>query len=137
MGDKVEKSIGIELVTERHSDAIKLKENLSTKFGEITKKVELINGDMFEYLNSIDKSTFDGPVLIWISNLCFNESLTKKLFDSLVSKMPSGTIIGSSKIPTVLPAGIEPIVSADSADGKIIVSMSWSKGSTIHLYKII
>ena len=136
MGDKVDKSIGIELVTERHNDAIKLKENLSKKFSEITNKVELINGDMFEYLKSVEKSTFSGPVLIWISNLCFGEEITKQLFDELATKMPSGSVIGSSKIPNVIPFEIEPIVSMGSSDSKITVSMSWSKDSTIHLYKI-
>lgn len=136
MGDKVDKSIGIELVTERHNDAIKLKESLSKKFNEITNKVELINGDMFEYLKSVDKSTFNSPVLIWISNLCFDEKITKQLFDELVTKMPSGSIIGSSKIPNVIPYEIEAIILTGSSDNKITVSMSWSKDSTIHLYKI-
>jgi hypothetical protein len=136
MGDKVNKSIGIELVTERHDDAVKLKDTLSKKFNQITNKVELINGDMFEYLKSVDKSTFDGPVLIWISNLCFGQEITTKLFDELAKKMPSGTVIGSSKIPENIPRGVEPIVDSKSSESKITVSMSWSKGSQIYLHKI-
>jgi hypothetical protein len=136
MGDKVNKSIGIELVTERHNDAVKLKENLSKKFSEITNKVELINGDMFEYLKMVDKSTFTSPVLIWISNLCFGEQITKKLFDELVKKMPSGSIIASSKIPDFIPDGIKPIVLEKNSNNQITVQMSWSKESTIHIYKI-
>ena len=136
MGNKVDRSIGIELVTERHVDAVKLKETLSKQFAEITDKVELINGDMFEYLKTIDKSTFNSPVLIWISNLCFGEEITKKLFNELVTKMPSGSIIGSSKIPNEISLGVEPIVLPGSLDSKITVPMSWSKESTIHLYKI-
>jgi len=134
MGDKVNKSIGIELVTERHNDAVKLKNDLSKNFSNITDKVELINGDMFEYLKSVDKSTFSSPVLIWISNLCFGEELTKKLFDELVKKMPSGSIIGSSKIPNLIPPGIAPLIL--NSGNVINVPMSWSKSSTIHLHKV-
>ena len=136
MGDKVNKSVGIELVTERYNDAIILKENLSKKFSEITNKVELINGDMFDYLKSVNKTTFSGPVLIWISNLCFSEHITKKLFDELIVKMPTGSIIGSSKIPNEISSGIEPIILAGNTDDKLIVPMSWSKQSAIYLYKI-
>lgn len=136
MADKVNKSIGIELVVERNEAAIKLKDNLSKEFSKITDKVELIANDMFEYLKNINKSTFDSPVLIWISNLCFGEELTKKLFNELVDKMPSGTIIGSSKIPESIPEGIIPIVKEGITDNKVIVSMSWSKSSSIYVYKI-
>jgi hypothetical protein len=136
MADKVTKSIGIELVTERYEDSLKLKEDLSKEFKTITDKVELIAGDMFEYLKNINKSTFDSPVLIWISNLCFGEELTKKLFNELVDKMPSDTIIGSSKIPDSMPSGIIPIVKDGITDNKIIVPMSWSKSSSIYVYKI-
>jgi hypothetical protein len=136
MGDKVSKSIGIELVTERHNDAVKLKEELSKKFPKVTSKVELINEDIFEYLKTINKSTFDSPVLIWISNLCFPESLTKKLFDLLVEKMPSGSIIGSSKIPEAIPEGIEPVITNGKSENKLTVPMSWTTNSTIYIYKI-
>ena len=136
MGDKVDKSIGIELVAERTVDANKLKEKLSENFSEITAKVELIAGDMFKYLEPVTKTTFNAPVLIWISNLCFSEEITKKLFNELVAKMPSDSIIGSSKIPTTIPPGIIPIITEGSTDNKIIVPMSWSKTSNIYIYKI-
>jgi hypothetical protein len=136
MGDKVEKSIGIELVTERHEDAIKLKEKLSKEYSEITNKVTLLNEDMFEYLKTINKDTFASPVLIWISNLCFGDKITTDLFNQLIEKMPSGSIIGSSKIPTIIPPGIEPITIPGNEDNKISVSMSWSEMSTIYVYKI-
>jgi hypothetical protein len=136
MADKVNKSIGIELVTERNEYGIKLKNDLSNEFSSITCKVELIAGDMFEYLNNINKLTFDSPVLIWISNLCFDEELTTKLFNELVNKMPSGTIIGSSKIPDLIPKGIIPIVKEGIIDNKVVVPMSWSKSSNIFIYQI-
>lgn len=135
MADKVKKrSIGIELVTERHNDAVKLKNDLSKNFSEITKNVELINDDMFEYLKSIEKSSFGSPVLIWISNLCFGEDITARLFNKLIEKLPSGSIIGSSKIPNNIPNGLEPVNLEDG--NKITVQMSWSKNSNIYIYKI-
>ena len=135
MADKVKvKSIGIELVTERHDDAIKLKNTLAKKYSEITNKVELINGDMFKYLENVNKGTFKTPVLIWISNLCFGEEITSRLFNKLIEKMPSGSIIGSSKVPNKIPDGLEPV--NFEKDNKVEVQMSWSKISNIYIYKI-
>lgn len=136
MADKVNKSIGIELVEERHNDAVKLKEDLLKNYSKITDKVELIGGDMFEYLKNIDKSTFDSPVLIWISNLCFGEEITTRLFNELVAKMPSGSIIGSSKIPNIIPSGIKAI-NVEGMYNKVSVPMSWSKSSSIYIYEIL
>lgn len=134
MADKVNvKSIGIELVTERHDDAIKLKNTLAEKYPEITNKVVLINGDMFKYLEDVNKETFKTPVLIWISNLCFGEEITSRLFNKLIEKMPSGSIIGSSKVPNKIPNGLEPV--NFEKDNKVEVQMSWSK-SNIYIYKI-
>jgi hypothetical protein len=136
MGDKVnKKSIGIELVAERHESAIKLKDDLSKKWPTITNKVELIGGDMFKYLDSINKTTFESPVLIWISNLCFGDDITSKLFNKLIEKMPSNSIIGSSKVPFAIPSEIEPLI-AEGTNNTVSVPMSWSKGSSIYIYKI-
>lgn len=136
MADKVnKKSIGIELVTERHDSAKQLKEKLSKNWPSIINKVELIGGDMFKYLETINKSTFDSPVLIWISNLCFGEEITSKLFNKLIEKMPSGSIIGSSKIPSTIPNEIEPVI-VEGKNNTVLVPMSWSKGSSIYIYKI-
>jgi len=135
MADKVKiKSIGIELVTERHEDAVKLKNTLAKNHPDITNKVELINGDMFKYLEGINKDTFKKPVLIWISNLCFGEEITARLFNKLIEKMPSGSIIGSSKVPNKIPDGLEPV--NFEKDNKVEVQMSWSKTSNIYIYKI-
>lgn len=136
MADKVnKKSIGIELVAERHENAVKLKELLSKSHPEITSKVELIGGDMFKFLDNVNKTTFDTPVLIWISNLCFGEEITNKLFNKLIEKMPSGSIIGSSKVPNTIPEGIEPII-VEGKTNTVLVPMSWSKSSSIFIYRI-
>jgi len=135
MADKVKvKSIGIELVIERHEDAINLKNTLAENYPEITNKVELINGDMFKYLENVNKQTFKTPVLIWISNLCFGEEITSRLFIKLIEKMPSGSIIGSSKVPNKIPDGLEPV--NFEKDNKVQVQMSWTNSSNIYIYKI-
>ena len=135
MGYFMDKSIGIELVTERHEKAELSKNKLSVKYPDIASKVKLINDDMFNYLSDITKETFSSPVLIWISNLCFGEEITKRLFDELIKKMPSDSIIGSSKIPNYIPDGIEPVY-IDGKNNKLTVPMSWNKNSEIFIYKI-
>ena len=136
MGAKVNKqSVGIELVAERHEGAVKLKGELRKNYPNITNKVKLIEGDMFKYLETVNKTTFESPVLIWISNLCFGEEITSRLFNELIEKMPSGSIIGSSKIPNAIPTGLEPVI-VEGKNNQVSVPMSWSKGSSIYIYRI-
>ena len=71
----INKSIGIELVTERHNDAIKLKTKL-LKYPE-TSKVEFINNNFLNYNLDAIKSL---KVLVWISNLCFDQETTNSIF---------------------------------------------------------
>ena len=123
--DNINKSIGIELVKERHNDAISLKNKLK-KFSNI-QKVEFYNEDIFK----INMNTFinkNNKVLIWISNLCFNEELNEKLFNKLIKELPKGVIISCSKKPTKNKI-LEDI-------GKIEVNMSWSEKSPIYFLKI-
>lgn len=137
MGTKVKKSIGIELVKERHEDAVKLLNKLSVEYPQITQKVELICGDMFVYLENINKTTFDDSVMIWVSNLCFGEDLTEKLFNQIVKKFPSGTVIASSKIPKDIPNGMIQFIVKPSNKNELVVPMSWSSNSTIYLYMVV
>lgn len=124
MATSVKKSIGIELVSERHQCAVELKNQLEKFYPEITSKVSLIEGDMFEYLAI---TTFDKPAIIWISNLCFPESITKDLFNAISIKFKAGTIIGCSKFPNDIPTNITKIE-------EMTVPMSWNKNSTIHIF---
>jgi hypothetical protein len=134
MGLKVDKSIGIELVKERADDADQLLNKLKDKFPEITSKVTLISGDMFKYLDTVKPTDFTSKVLIWISNLCFGEEITSQLFQKLVEKMPSGSVIMCSKIPDKIPERMSPLTILKT--NTIEIPMSWSKSSVIHLYKI-
>jgi SAM-dependent methyltransferase len=124
----VKKSIGVELAEERVNDARHLKELLSTKFPEEISKVEFFSCDIFDYFKDKTKMSFTPNILVWISNLCFTEDITKKLFDELNEKMPIGTIICCSKIPNTIPNGIELLMT-------IVIEMSWSKYSTVYCYR--
>lgn len=118
------KSVGIELVKERHNDAISLKEKLNN-FPNV-KKVQFINDDMFKI--KINSFVNNNKVLIWISNLCFDDELNNKLFNKLTTEMPNGVIIACSKKPENIKLEFL---------GSIDVKMSWSEKSPVYLLKII
>ncbi len=120
----IKKSIGIELVKERHSDAISLKSKLE-KYPE-SSKVKFIN----DYVENVNLSQFKSDkILIWISNLCMAESVTNTIFESIANNLPKGTIIGCSKAPK------ESSKYVKVTDLKI--PMSWSEDSNIFLFKIV
>jgi hypothetical protein len=118
------KSIGIELVKERHDDALELKSKLSN-YPEIL-KVEFINGDFIEY--DFRKLNLT-KVLIWISNLCFDQEITNKIFNKILSELPSKTIIACSKSHDFNNPKIKKL-------DEISVKMTWSKNSNIYIYEI-
>jgi hypothetical protein len=120
----ISKSIGIELVKERHDDAISLKEKLNI-FPNV-QKVKFINDDLFKI--KINSFLNNNKVLIWISNLCFDDEFNNKLFNKITTEMPNGVIIACSKKPENKKLELL---------GTIDVKMSWSEKSTIYLLKII
>lgn len=120
------KSVGIELVTPRHQDAVKLQSKLN-EFDKFVKKVEFINQDFLTC--ELDQFANTTP-LVWISNLCFDPELTNRFFNKLINEMPSGTIIACSKQYTDTNSKLKELNS-------IQVKMSWSDSSQVHLYKIV
>jgi hypothetical protein len=119
------KSIGIELVTPRHQDALNLKERLSDH-PTITEKVRFINQDFLTCeLNEFANTT----PLVWISNLCFDPELTNRVFNKLINQMPTGTIIACSKQYSGNNSSLKNLES-------IQVKMSWTESSQVHLYKL-
>jgi SAM-dependent methyltransferase len=119
------KSIGIELVEERHKYAIELKNKLSN-FKEII-KVEFINDD---FLNVSFNDLSDKNIFIWFSNLCFNENINNDIFNKLICILPQNSIIGCSKKHNI---NSDKIICINT----IIGNMSWSSNCRIILYKII
>jgi len=105
------KSIGIEVVKERHADALCLYNRMKDKsksFSPITKKVFLFNKDLFDVdfsqMSSIkDESDVvsQKKTLIWISNLCFPKELSIKVFEKFSKELLPGSIICCSKNPFI------------------------------------
>jgi hypothetical protein len=146
MGTKVsERSYGIEIVKERHDEAVELLQRLSVDFPTITKKLKLIRSDMIDFLNILpsnnleiqENALFTSPTIIWISNLCFTEEMNTRLFQKIGEKMPYGSIIGCSKYPSnVMPENIKPL-NVSNGTNTLSVPMTWSKMSTIYIFKVM
>lgn len=118
---KIKSVLGIELVKQRHDDAEILKSELKNEY---SKKVELLNKNVLE----IDFQNYkNNQIMIWFSNLCFEQTTTNEIFQKLKTEMPSGTIICCSKQPN-------PPVGDFLQD--IIIPMSWSKNSNVYIYKL-
>lgn len=127
--EHIKKSIGIELVEERVVYGKNLKQNLDKDTHKpILDKVELIHEDMFKV--NLTQKVEEEKTFVWISNLCFNDELSIKLFDKLHNELPDDSIIGCSKIPSVIDESKFTLLATE------IVEMSWNKTSTIILYKI-
>jgi len=122
---QINKSIGVEIVKERHEDAVEIKRRLQEHY-EIVNKVILINNDF----NKVDILEYTRDIsLVWISNLMFEQSLTDKLFTQLISKLPSNSIIACSK---------EHSLDSDKLTllGRLRVPMSWKKDHIVYIYQI-
>lgn len=127
-------SYGIELVEQRHKDAVDLLNNIKTygsgQFDNFVSKVNLINSDIFDVnlSNLIDLDNFNSNpgVLIWFSNLCFSKDINEKVFDKIIKELPKGTIIICSQ------ASINPNLQFIE---QIFIPMSWSSNSNIYVYR--
>jgi hypothetical protein len=116
---RIKTVIGVEIVKERHDDAIKIQENLQSK---LANRVILLNDNVC----NIDLSKFfDRSVFVWWSNLCFEQQNTNIIFQKLKNELPSQSIICCSK-----PIATEIMNYSD----KISVPMSWCNESTVYIY---
>ena len=111
---------GVELSKERHLIAYDRKKELS----------ETLNPDVI--LKFVNKDIFDVDVnqgdVFYISNLCFNEEINKKLSKKLNREVQKGSVIISSReIPDLNYSRHEKI------NG---VKQSWSNSSDVHRYLI-
>jgi len=117
---KINSVLGVELVKERHDDAVELKTDLrSVNFN----KVELINKSILD----VDlKKYSSNQVLVWFSNLCFNSSIKNDIFKKLVIELPKGTIVCCSSRPDINIEFLE-IVN---------IPMSWNHSSSVYIYRL-
>jgi len=118
---KIKHVLGIELVKQRHDDAEVLKSELKNEYSN---KVELLNKNVLEINFQNYKNN---QIMIWFSNLCFEQNTTNEVFQKLKTEMPSGTIICCSKQPN-------PQVGHFLQD--IIIPMSWSQNSNVYIYRL-
>lgn len=129
--------LGVELVTQRYNDAIKLQEDLMKDISKKKKstttdaanygtKVMFLNQDILEVnlKNYLGKEA----VFLWFSNLCFDQSTTNDIFQKLNEELPADSIICCSK---------EPIPVIGKPLNQLIIPMSWSKNSTVFMYQIL
>lgn len=127
----IEHSIGVEIVEERHTYALELKNKLSKEYRKFTEKVDLIHGDINNIFSEIKTKLENKKTLVWISNLCFGETLTQNIFNTILNELNSGTIICCSREPK----GIEIEVRGNTNSG-IPINMSWSANSNVFIYEI-
>ena len=133
--EQIVKSIGIEIVEQRCRDAEKLLRDLKENFPKQTNKIELLCGDVSTY-NLAQLTSGEPDTLVWISNLCFGDELSLRVFTQIVNQLTTGTIIACSKKPT----------GQDSTDimnkikfiNTIQIQMSWwNKLSDVHIFQIV
>jgi len=122
----IKKSIGIEIVKKRHDDAENNKKKLND-YKKFTDKVLFINDDF----NKVDLSNhIKGITLVWLSNLCFPQELTNKIFNKLLDILPPQSIIACSKQHLLNTKQLFRFP-------KLQVPMSWNNDATIFLYRIL
>jgi hypothetical protein len=140
----IEKCIGIELVKERHEDAVLLQKELieyqdTGKMSQMThsklckggekidyaKKVILLNENILDidFKNYLSQNS---NVFVWFSNLCFEQNTTNEIFEKINNELPNNSIVCCSKMPN-------PTVGTFL--NKIKIPMSWSKNSDVYMYK--
>ena len=115
----LKKSVGIEIVEERHQEALSKKEKLNKYKKD---KVYFLKGDI-----TSSKFNLKDANLIYISNLCFDNDLNNKLANKISEEVSSGTLIFSSKNL--------PLKNVDCTY-KRKVKQSWTESSTIFVNRI-
>lgn len=129
------KSIGIEIVKQRYDDSVNLKNKLTEKYPNITKKIEFICDDV-SIINLKQIVNNSSDTLIWISNLCFGQELSDKIFSQILDQMEIGCIIICSKKPFKNNQEIKKNNKIFNYINKFSILMSWTKSSNVLIYQI-
>jgi len=121
--DEIKKSIGIELVTDRHNDALELQDRLEKEYAG---KVKLINSDIFDF--NLDSNLPDHPqVFAWFSNLCFDEIANDDVFLKFEKELPEGSILCCSRS-----CGVD--IKFMKFVKSVQIDMSWGKANNVYIY---
>ena len=124
---KIKRVLGVELVKQRHDDAVHLRDLLAKEY---SKKVELLNKNIFE----VDLKDFeDSRVFVWFSNLCFDQSTTNEIFHKLYEELPKGSIICCSKVFDIQQETGNEYEYIESTP----IKMSWTTSSNVYIYKTV
>ena len=113
------KSIGIELVKDRHDLAMKAYNNIKNK--SIKSRIEIINGSFF------DKNVSDAA-WVFISNLCFSDAVNSELVEKLAKELAPNSLIAFSKSMAFPPDSFIMIKQFN-------VPMTWDVNHQVYLYK--
>lgn len=118
---KIKHVLGVELVKQRHDDAVNLKSELTFEYAN---KVNLLHKNILD----VDFEDYKNKeIFIWFSNLCFDQTGIHNIFQTLQMHLPKGTIICCSKKP-------------EESFGELLnisqVPMSWNKNSNVYIYRL-
>jgi hypothetical protein len=117
----IKKVLGVELMKERHDDAIKLKSELKSEYAD---KVVLLNKNVLK----IDFEDYQhSNIFVLFNNLAFNDQLTDKIYDKLEKELPKGTILCCTRPPN---KGIDILLNY------IQVKASWDNECEIFFYRL-
>jgi len=117
----IKEVVGIELVEERHQEALKLMDTLNP---EEKQKVTLVLNDIFKVPL---KKYKDMESFIWISSLCFPQDVVNNIFKKIKRELKPGTIVCCSKTPTI---HIGELI------GTLTVPQTWNSEHLVSIYKM-
>lgn len=123
--DNIKKSIGIEIVTERVNHARDVMNKMNNKYGKFLKSVVIIEADFTKY-NIKKLINDDDRIFIWISNLCFSETVNANILSKIHEIFGNRFVICCSReLPhnnRLRKIFVEPI------------KMTWDSNSNVHAY---
>ena len=122
----IRKSIGVEIMPERHAKAIDLRNQLQGN--REVNNVEFQCGDITNM--SIQQLVGGQPTLTWISNLCFPLDINHAVLQKLDEELPHGSRVIMSQEPSI------PLQNLRRRDprGDINVEMTWAPDSIVYVY---
>jgi hypothetical protein len=120
----LKQSIGVELLKDRYNIAMKTLNELHQQELFDHAPISFYNQDIFKFNLSI----FKNPLLIFISNLCFSDSVNNRLSKKFKRELiqHSGTIIICSK----------PLPNFNYIKTINNVNMTWNKRHQLYMYKL-